>query len=318
MTTAQMRYFITVAECLSVTEAADRLYLSQPALSRHIAQMEAELNVPLFLRTRNTIRLTPAGQVLLEGLRQIYGDYRGLLERVEAVNAGVRGELRLGLLEEQLLPAPVRRALRHIETEYPNMKVRLSRHSFRALREGLLDGSLDCILSLATDLRSLPELTALVVERAPLYLVVGADSALAARTELAPAEFPSALGDQTFIFMAPEDSQAAAAEAAVNAFARHGFRPRYICAPNAELLALWVAAGQGVGLLNGNHVLIHDPEVRFVPLRGMAVTEMVLAWSEGEGNPVGGTFLEQVREQLQRDGVMAPCENTFVSPGQGG
>lgn len=94
--------------------------------------------------------------------------------------------------------------------------------------------------------------------------------------------------------------------------------PRYICAPNAELLALWVAAGQGVGLLNGNHVLIHDPEVRFVPLRGMAVTEMVLAWSEGEGNPVGGTFLEQVREQLQRDGVMAPCENTFVSPGQGG
>ena len=139
MTTAQMRYFITVAECLSVTEAADRLYLSQPALSRHIAQMEAELNVPLFLRTRNTIRLTPAGQVLLEGLRQIYGDYRGLLERVEAVNAGVRGELRLGLLEEQLLPAPVRRALRHIETEYPNMKVRLSRHSFRALREGLLD-----------------------------------------------------------------------------------------------------------------------------------------------------------------------------------
>ena len=247
--------------------------------------------------------------MLLEGLRQIYGDYRGLLERVEAVNAGVRGELRLGLLEEQLLPAPVRRALRHIETEYPNMKVRLSRHSFRALREGLLDGSLDCILSLATDLRSLPELTALVVERAPLYLVVGADSALAARTELAPAEFPSALGDQTFIFMAPEDSQAAA-EAAVNAFARHGFRPRYICAPNAELLALWVAAGQGV--------LIHDPEVRFVPLRGMAVTEMVLAWSEGEGNPVGGTFLEQVREQLQRDGVMAPCENTFVSPGQGG
>ena len=39
MTTAQMRYFIAVAECLSVTEAADRLYLSQPALSRHIAQM---------------------------------------------------------------------------------------------------------------------------------------------------------------------------------------------------------------------------------------------------------------------------------------
>ena len=156
-----------------------------------------------------------------------------------------------------------------------------------------------------------------MVERTPLYLVVGADSALAARTELAVAEFPSALGEQTFIFMAPEDSQAAA-EAAVNAFARHGFRPRYICAPNAELLALWVAAGQGVGLLNGNHVLIHDPEVRFVPLRGMAVTEMVLAWSEGEGNPVGGTFLEQVREQLQRDGVMAPCENTFVSPGQGG
>ena len=57
MTIAQIKYFVTVAKCLSFTKAAEQLFVSQPALSRHIKNMEEELNIQLFVRTSNGIRL---------------------------------------------------------------------------------------------------------------------------------------------------------------------------------------------------------------------------------------------------------------------
>ena len=121
MTTEQMKYFIETARCLSFTEAADRLFLSQSALSRQIAALEGELNAQLFLRSRNTVRLTPAGQVLLEGVTGLYSGWLELREAVDRANAGLRGILRLGLLEEQLLPGVVRRALRAFAGAHPEV-----------------------------------------------------------------------------------------------------------------------------------------------------------------------------------------------------
>ena len=50
MNMIQMKYFITAAKCLNFTKAADKLFITQPALSRQIASMEAELNMQLFIR----------------------------------------------------------------------------------------------------------------------------------------------------------------------------------------------------------------------------------------------------------------------------
>ena len=67
MNFSQIKCFLAAAECLSFTRAADRLYLSQPVLSRQIASMEDELGIELFIREKKSIRLTPAGEVLAEG-----------------------------------------------------------------------------------------------------------------------------------------------------------------------------------------------------------------------------------------------------------
>jgi DNA-binding transcriptional LysR family regulator len=68
----QLRYFMAIAEELHFRRAAERLYVTQPALSRQIAQLEHEIGVRLFHRNRRRVELTLAGSVLLDSLRQAF------------------------------------------------------------------------------------------------------------------------------------------------------------------------------------------------------------------------------------------------------
>ena len=91
----QLEYFRVIAETESIHEAARRLNMSQPPLSYQLKQLEAELNVTLFERTRQGVRLTEAGKLL-------YDRSANLLEYVkstelEVAKVGKKRVLRLGL-----------------------------------------------------------------------------------------------------------------------------------------------------------------------------------------------------------------------------
>ncbi len=92
----QLRVFLTVAEEGSVTRAAERLYLTQPAVSQHIRALEKQVGVRLFQRTARGMALTPAGETLLEYARRIV---RLAVEAHQAVARKgnlIQGELHLG------------------------------------------------------------------------------------------------------------------------------------------------------------------------------------------------------------------------------
>lgn len=74
----RLKVFITAARTLSFTRTAERLYISQPAVSRHIGELESRYRVPLFVRRGSRLELTAAGQVLLEAAGRISDDYRRL------------------------------------------------------------------------------------------------------------------------------------------------------------------------------------------------------------------------------------------------
>src|SRR5437762_3442905 len=78
----QLRYFVAVAEEANISRAAQKIFLTQPALSRQIKALEDEIGQCVLEREAHSIRLTPAGEALLNEARQLLQHADAILERV--------------------------------------------------------------------------------------------------------------------------------------------------------------------------------------------------------------------------------------------
>lgn len=96
MDLAQLRAFVAIVDAGGVSRAAERLHVSQPALSRQLQTLEADLGVSLFDRSQRRLRLTTAGEDLLRRSRGILHDAESLKERARSLRSEVAGVLKLG------------------------------------------------------------------------------------------------------------------------------------------------------------------------------------------------------------------------------
>lgn len=288
MNDMQVKCFLEAVRCLNFTEAAARLYLSQSVLSRHIASLEGELNMQLFLRHKRTVRVTPAGEVLANGLEQVKALYVACLEEAQAVNQGVSAILNVGCLEEQLWGIRFSAVLRAMERDHPGVRINLSRHSYRGLREGLYDGSIDLAIGFAMDLGGREGLVCQTVDSLDTYLVIPAGHPRANDSGLTLADFR----DETFLTVAAEESELVA-DLLPGSCREAGFTPKVLVAPNFATLTLWLEAGYGIFGLNDQHVLYHNPRLKFIPMPEFQPREMVLAWRGENANPAIKLFREE-------------------------
>ena len=99
-----LRYFVCVANYLSFSRAAEHLYISQPALSYHISNLEKELGVSLFIREKRHIALTEAGKILLEEADQVCSHVNAAFQRVAQLTEASANTLRFGFVELLITP----------------------------------------------------------------------------------------------------------------------------------------------------------------------------------------------------------------------
>ncbi|PEI83715.1 LysR family transcriptional regulator [Bacillus toyonensis] len=95
----KMRYFITVAEELNFSRAAERLMMAQPPLSQEIRKLEDELGVQLFYRTKRMVELTDAGKIFLEGARQTLLQVDRTIKETQLADEGKIGHLIVGFVD---------------------------------------------------------------------------------------------------------------------------------------------------------------------------------------------------------------------------
>ncbi|WP_033329332.1 LysR substrate-binding domain-containing protein [Streptomyces yerevanensis] len=138
-----LRYFVAVAEELHFTRAAERLYVSQPALSKQVRALERQLGAPLFERDRTGVRLTPVGAALLPYARRVLADWEEARDAIERAKAEQAAVLVVGMSTSParggLLPA-----IRSRFTEArPEATVRLRQIGWEDATAGLADGSVD-------------------------------------------------------------------------------------------------------------------------------------------------------------------------------
>lgn len=140
--TRLLQYFIAVAEELNFTRASERLYISQPALSKQIQLMERELQVPLFDRTRQDVKLTPAGRALLPQARSLVEQWNSIQRDIRLIAATNAKTLRIGF-EASGAGTVMTQARAMFAQSHPEIKVEPKRFDWggevAALREGLID-----------------------------------------------------------------------------------------------------------------------------------------------------------------------------------
>ena len=137
-----LRYFAVVAEELHFGRAAERLYISQPALSQQIRVLEEQVGMPLFLRGQRGVSLTDAGETLLTEARDLLERSDRLGESMEELRRGASGTLRVGIapgVPGDLLPA----VLGPLKQRQPTARVIVREVTTPAQVAELREGSLD-------------------------------------------------------------------------------------------------------------------------------------------------------------------------------
>jgi DNA-binding transcriptional LysR family regulator len=120
-----VRTFVTIAEQGTVSKAALRLRVAQPALSRQIADLEAELGIRLFDRIRRRLVLTGEGERLLADCRNILGAVDSLGERAQLLRRGDAGILKVGATP-QMIDGVFSKFLHRYAARFPNVQIKLS------------------------------------------------------------------------------------------------------------------------------------------------------------------------------------------------
>lgn len=292
-----LRYFIAVAETLNFSEAARRLNIAQPPLSRQIQQLEAELGARLFLRDRRRVALTDAGMVLLHEARMLVNQTLFTMDAVRRAQSGEYGLVRVGIASG--LGKKIKHVLVKHARQFPDVDVRckdiLSTRQNDALAErqidvGLLRPPVDR-QRLVSELLFDEQFLVFLSKRHPL----------ARRRKLNLKQ----LASETLLLY-DRNQSAGVFDKTLELYRRAGLSPKILftaTAPFEEAGVLLLSSRKGIYL--GVGAVLTDPtgssEVAAIPLdEPDARIEVHMAWRKGESSPAVLTFLDSVRRELKR------------------
>ena len=287
-----LRYFVAVAEELHFGRAAKRLCITQQPLSRQIKDLEEELGVELFYRTKRTVRLTEVGEIFLAESRKTLQQADRAVLLVKQASQGKIGQITVGFTGSALnivLPT----AVRQFKQLYPQVDLTLKRMQTSEQLLALNNGQID--LGLLHPPINEDGLTVETVYREQLVVALPDNHPLA-KDRLKPVSLRQ-LANESFILF-PRHVGSVLYDRIINLCQQAGFSPSIIqeAIPQQTILGL-VAAGIGISLIHssvrtlGRHGVVFRDLIETTP-----VLETAVVWNFHFTNPVLPSFVEIVRQ----------------------
>jgi len=184
----KMRHYVllmAIDRHRSVTRVAEQMALSQPTVTRALADIEDIFMTPLFVRTRRGLEPTPAGEVVLARARFAVADNAALRQELRAVREGRQGRLRIGLIPYVSAQA-LQATWRHLLSLQPRLALVVHEDTTHNLMQAVRERVLDCAICRFSHDSTQDDLVQELLYRQQAYLVVARPSAalLARRTDL--------------------------------------------------------------------------------------------------------------------------------------
>lgn len=302
----QLRYFVTVAEELHFGRAAQRLAMTQPPLSQQIQSLEEEIGVQLFVRTRRSVMLTPAGQQWLPEVRRVLADAAALPGLAQRLARGEVGSLALAFVSTAdygILPE----LLRRFRARHPEVQLQLREATSDVQLDALVDGTIDAGLVIRPQLAVLPHgVSYLPLVREPLVLAVP-EGWKPSGGSVVPASISLRDAAHEPLIIFPRRSAPAFYDIITAYYARDGLTP--VIAQEAiqmQTIVSLVSAGMGVALVPASLCNLRRTGVSYLALRDTAPEiETGLVWREGAAGvaPVLQSFIDIAMERAGAIGL---------------
>lgn len=288
-----LRYFITVAEELHFGRAAERLRIAQPPLSFQIRQLEEEIGVRLFQRTKRRVELTAAGEVFLREALKTMAQLEQAVSDAQRASRGEVGQLTIGFIQSAAINA-LPGVLRTFRDRFPEVDIKLREATPTQVHNDLIEGKIQ--IGFLRPPINHDALECEIVLSEPLLVALPKGLPLARRKNLAL----KSLASERFI-MSPREASPGFYDQIMSVCREAGFSP--VIGQEAvqmqTILGL-VAGGMGVALIPASIRSLRSDGVIYRELRDpVPQAEMIVAWRRDNQSPVLRAFLNVIKESAR-------------------
>ncbi len=288
-----MRYIVAVGTELHFSRAAESVHVAQPSLSKQIRNVEEELGVELFNRSRRKVEITDAGRAFIENAQQalVYADRAAAAAR--AASAGGRGKLLLGVSPsidlELFLRVGKAFEKRYADVQFQFVSAFASQQAEWVMRSDLHAG----LIELPIRYRGLAVLS---VFRESVLLAISRNDRLAWTKEIAPEQ----LKDRRLILLA--DAADRAHDKILGGIQTWGFRPEKILNVMSLAQALdFVAAGEGIAALRASSERFESKKVILRSVPGLPSLDIGIVYRRNIRTPLVRNLLRVAREVFSEE-----------------
>lgn len=291
----QIEYFLSVAETLSFTEAAQNLYISQPALSKQITVIEDELGFDLFIRDRRHVSLTPEGAMLFHDWKKIEKDMEQSIYNAQKLRENAAGKLVVGCSDAFEYTDFLPDVSRAYMDSYPEVEMDIFCNTFKELTVGLTKDKIDLLIMPFFEIDGMEGIRWMKLREIPLSFVISKKNPLSKKESLTFLD----LKDEKFVLISPRESVGGAAKTEA-ACLRCGLKirnARYV--PNVASMKLAVQNNLGIAVCNPQKFEYEEDICKIFPLPiQMEDSFLVAAWKKERKNNAMDLFINMLHERF--------------------
>lgn len=282
--------FIILSQCLNYSQAAQKLYISQSVLSRHIQNLESQLGVELFTRNKHSVALTPIGKIFAEDVEKVVRQYDKAMKHVQMAKEGTMGiiEVRNSSI---LSPMFIYDFLPEFKRKYPDITINIDIDDVGGHSQKLITESKpDLVIMLDWMEDNHPDIESMTFFRNNLYAFLADEHPLAKRTEI----YVEELSELPMIYLNTNDKDCSIPFFRQLFAKYHAIYNPCIEAQNLESLFLKILTGEGISILS-ELVFKHTPsKIAAIPIANPeAFINTNVIWNKNTPNTCVPVFVHE-------------------------
>lgn len=288
-----LKYFLAVAEELNFTRASEKLFISQPPLSRQIIELEEEIQAKLFIRNNKKVELTEAGKYFEKEVKALFQNLERVAVKTKKIGENVSGEFRIAYISS-IYSAVISELIKHLKVQFPYVNFKLFEVSTTKQINALEQGKIEMGI-IRSPIKS-PKIKSHLWFQDGFSLVYNKNN-----IQLKSEKEILNLKDETFIFF-NKDYAPHYHEVLLELCAFYGFTPKIIHeANNINSIVQLVKNGLGISIVPSNIAKNNqDSEIGFMELKKVNLfTDVSIITSKEDDSEITQSAVEFLLSQRQ-------------------